>query len=296
MSLINGSTRWVLFLSASNEPEDRHIFDLAFGLYCLTTAGINLSDIFIYVDGKNRAWINSIIANGSSTGVTIKESKDFFSDQAANKYENMVMFVTGHGSLSGIDSSLPITPYKMLHCLKSSPNLVKAVVYLGQCYAGTFNYIAAGKKPNAQGVYDPDVIFMGATNLHDSVSSSTTEQFAGGPLAWVANLFLLHVFKWICVPVDVDGDGKFTIMDAYKYAGASSNGLNKNIKARSFVNSIGHHSRWVAAQNAHAAAPTPQNQLALSAIQVQYELELGVLYTHQECWILNSIPAQQIEI
>lgn len=54
MSLFNNNTKWVLFLSASGDPEHRHIFDLAFGLHSLEAAGIACANIFIYVDGRDR--------------------------------------------------------------------------------------------------------------------------------------------------------------------------------------------------------------------------------------------------
>jgi hypothetical protein len=296
MSLINSNTKWVLFLSASNNPEDRHILDLAFGLYTLQNAGVAINNIYIYIDGKNRPWINSLMANGSSSAFTVRETKDFFLEQKSNTHENLVMFVTGHGNIDGIDATPPIKPYDLLRSIKSSPNLKQAIIYLGQCYAGIFNYIAAGRNPSTPGANDPEVILIGATNLHESLSSSTQEQFAGGALSWFANLYLLHVFRWIRNPFDVDGDGKFTIADSYKYAGVNSNGANKGIKAQAFVNSIGYHEKWLAAEKAHTAAPTAQNKLTFDAIQSQYVSELGILYNHQECWILNSIPAQNIEI
>ncbi|WP_082754433.1 hypothetical protein [Burkholderia savannae] len=296
MSLIKGSTKWVLFLSARGEPAHRHIFDLAFGLFCLEAAGINIADIHIYIDGSNRASIDNFMKNGTKSSFAIKESKDFFADQQANKYENIVMFVTGHGGTSGIDANPPITPYKLLNCLKSSPNLNRAIVYLGQCYAGIFNYIGVGKGINAQGGSDPEVVFIGATNLHESLSSSTRESLAQGTLSWVANLFLLYVFKWICNPIDVDGDGKLTIMDSYKYAGATSGGLNKSMKAATLANSVDFQWRWVQARNAHNAAPTILTQLAMDAAFTQYASLLEILYVHQECWILNAIPAQKVEI
>ena len=53
MGLLADKTKWVLFLASSSEPEDRHVSDLAFGIYCLENRGINPADIFIYIDGNN---------------------------------------------------------------------------------------------------------------------------------------------------------------------------------------------------------------------------------------------------
>lgn len=296
MSLIGGNTKWVFFLSANADAEERHVLDIAYGILCIEGAGVNAADIEIYVDGADRGSIQNFIKSGTNSQFVLKESKDFFTDQANNTHENLVMFVTGHGGPDGIDAPQPITPYALLDCLKASPNLQRAVVYLGQCYAGIFNYIGAGSKQKANGEADPDVIFIGATNLHESISSSTTEQFLSGPLSWPANLFLLFAFKWYSSPVDVDGDGRFTIADSYKYAGVYSNAVNKSRKAEALALSVDLQNGWIAARAAHRANPSQGTKLILDAAYTRYASHLSLLYIHQECWILNAIPAQRVEV
>ncbi|EPI4980573.1 hypothetical protein ACS6VG_002497 [Raoultella planticola] len=301
MSLIQSRTKWVLFLSTSeHDPEDRHIQDLVYGLMCLEKAGISSDDIFIYVDGQNRQNIINLFSIATQNQYAISRTDDFFSDLQANVYENLVMFVTGHGSERGIDAAVPITPYMLINALKEAPNLDKVVVYLGQCYAGVFNYVNAGRG-RGNDRHSPDIILIGATNLHESLSSPTQEQFPNGNLLWVANLFLLHVFRWISEPHDIDGDGHNTIMDSYKYAGVGSNRHNKQSKTNSFGDMVDAHvMHKQAAYNAGIRTGNPQtdaqNQLIFMAARSKYFSLLSVNYVHQECWILNSYPAQQIEI
>ncbi|WP_434631665.1 hypothetical protein [Chromobacterium sp. CV08] len=302
MSLIASKTKWVLFLSSSSQAEERHIFDLAFGVHCLELAGILPVDIHIYIDGSNRNQISQCLSIGTNNNYTIKTTSDFFSDNKHNQYENLVLFITGHGGLNGIEASSPITPYMLLSCIKSTPNLNRAILYLGQCYAGTFNYINAGKKtilshhsfPSSQPINDPEIIVVGATSLHESLSSSTNEKLSKGDLCWLANVFLLHVFKWISAPVDVDGDGKKTVIDSYKYAGALSNSKNKMLKVTFLGKAIMLHNLLFAANATYQANPTPQNQLNRDALLQQYNDAIDLIYVHQECWILNAIPAQSI--
>lgn len=295
MSLRTGNTKWVLFLASSGESETRHISDLAFGLHCLESTGIKQADIFIYVDGKDRLLISQFIGTGTKSVYTVKVSDDFFVDLTNNTHENLVMFVTGHGDIHGIDAPKPISPYSLLSCVKSAPNLVQAVLYLGQCHAGIFNYIGAGRNAMAPGAQGPNVIVIGATSLHESVSTSTQEQLGPNPLSWVANLFLLHVFKWISTPVDVDGDGKCTVIDSYKYAGVMANRTSKELKMGSFVKSFELHSKWLTATQLHNVQQTLASEIALKAATYQLVNELNVHYTHQEGWILNAIPAQTLE-
>lgn len=293
MSLKKKSTKWALFLSASGDPEPRHILDLAFGLQCLEAASIDKANIFLYIDGIDRAIIDTLISVGSKNKYTIKTSADFFKELASNTHENLVMFVTGHGSLTGIDAPTPIKPHALIRAIKGAPNLKQAVIYLGSCYAGIFNYIGAGKKPDKD--KEPDVILIGATNLNLSLSSETKETFHVGEIPWLANLFLLYVFKWISAPQDVDGDGLFTVIDSYKYAGVSASDSTKKAKAGLFSELIYLHGHWHDAKNVHAAGPTQQTQLALDAVLNQYNNKLSLHHVHQECWILNAIPAQSIE-
>lgn len=54
MGLMQDATKWVLFLASPEEPEERHVLDLAFGLHCLESAGVSSENIEIYIDGDNR--------------------------------------------------------------------------------------------------------------------------------------------------------------------------------------------------------------------------------------------------
>lgn len=296
MSFIQGDTRWVLFLSSRGEPEDRHVLDLAYGLFCLESAGISPSSIFIYIDGEGRERIEQLMSLGSANSYQIGRSEDFFVDLESNSSPGMVMFVSGHGDINGIDAVSPITPYRLITAIKSASSLSRAVVYLGQCYAGIFNYIGAGNRlRNAPD--GPDVILIGATSLHQSISSSTTERLLSGELPWVANIFLLHVFKWISNPFDVDGDGRTTIIDSFKYAGAVSNHQNKEVKAKSFMRSMDIYSQYVDARNAaENSDEASMESLRAQALWSQCFYELQIRYTHQECWVLNAIPAQDWDI
>jgi hypothetical protein len=296
VSLMKGNTNWVMFLAANGDPEDRHVFDLAFGIFCLESAGVNPNDIHIYIDGQDRVMISKLIAVATKHTYHIKTTQDFIDNRKDNSYENLIMFITGHGSIDGIDAAKPITPCALLNSIKNTPTLQHAVVYLGQCYAGIFNYIGAGRGRRKESEHDPDVIFIGATNLHESLSVSTTESLPGGNFPWIANLFLLYVFKWLSKPIDVDGDGKVTIIDSYKYAGVMSNTMNKTFKIRSFVRSLDLHAKWDAAKNTHDLHNTPQTLLAFQSIEAMYITNLTSNHIHQECWILNSIPAQFLEI
>jgi hypothetical protein len=303
MGLMQDATKWVLFLASPEEPEERHVLDLAFGLHCLESAGVSSENIEIYIDGDNRQNIISWMSIGSNNPYEILPTEQFFNTQGANAHSNLVMFVTGHGGPNGIAGKQDITPYLLLTTLKTMPGLEKAIVYLGQCFAGVFNYIGAGSGRFKASVErkEADVIFIGATNLHSSLSLSTKENVSSEDdpskeFNWIANVFLYNVFKWFSKPVDIDGDGRITIIDSYKFAGSYSNIMNKDFRVNSFVASVDLHSVWKDAVKARDAENTPQSAMDLSMIEKRYVNILSNSHTHQECWILNAIPAQFIEI
>ncbi|HDT0144088.1 hypothetical protein [Klebsiella pneumoniae] len=303
MGLMQDATKWVLFLASPEEPEERHVLDLAFGLHCLESAGVSSENIEIYIDGDNRQNIISWMSIGSNNPYEILPTEHFFNTHGANAHSNLVMFVTGHGGPNGIAGKQDITPYLLLTTLKTMPGLEKAIVYLGQCFAGVFNYIGAGsgRFKAAVETKEADVIFIGATNLHSSLSLSTKENVSSEDdpskeFNWIANVFLYNVFKWFSKPIDIDGDGRITIIDSYKFAGSYSNIMNKDFRVNSFVASVDLHSVWKDAVKARDAENTPQNAMDLSMIEKRYVNILSNSHTHQECWILNAIPAQFIEV
>ncbi|MFS1813507.1 hypothetical protein [Escherichia coli] len=297
MSLRSERTRWVMFLPCSKAAvEFRHVVDLVFGVMCLEKAGINPDDISIYIDSPSMNY-DGAFALASRYPFKSKPSAVFFNDLNDNTYDNIVMFVTGHGGPHGLDAQKPIPPSQLLKALKEAPNLKNAVVYLGQCYAGTFNFVGAGKRNE----FEADVILIGATNLNESLSSGTSETFANGVVfPWSANIFLLHVFKWMSSPTDIDGDGLYTVMDSYKHAGIYTNYVNKRIKNEGFSDIIDMHAECNRLK-ALASIETGdfnvdfKNKMEFDAKKSQFDNLLTIHHTHQECWILNSRPAQKIE-
>jgi|SRR5690554_4856771 len=322
MSLISSNTKWVLFLSTSQvDPDSRHVLDLVYGLACLEKAGVQPSNICIYVDGKYRNNIKSLFQIGSSNTYQIKMTNEFFTEMGENSHENLVMFITGHGSERGIDATPPITPHRLLDSIKSAPGLDKAVVYLGQCFAGIFNYVKASRnvkrrsrrervlsyfKPSQNSPIrytSPEIILIGATELQESLSSSTSETLptTNVTISWVANLFLLHVFKWLSSPIDVDGDSLNTIIDSYKYAGVMANRSCKEIKASAFIQLMDAYDDFKIAQKKAATSTGDPlqdmtNKLVLKAMNDRYLQNSNLNNVHQECWVLNAIPAQILEI
>ena len=293
INLISNDTCWVLFLSTSLDmPEDRHIHDISHGVHCLEQAGISPNNIQIYIDGIDRRYIHQKASISTKIQYKIEKSDELFKNLQTNTYKNIVLFVTGHGGAEGLDSLTPISPNLLIQSIKGAPNFEIGIIYLGQCYAGIFNYTNVSQKTPKK-----DIVVVGATNLHSSLSLDTNEKIGTIPHNWTANIFLLYTFKWFLKPVDVDGDGVPTIMDSYKYAGTKTNIQNQSTKANNFINLINAYNEIAALQDAQRKDPNNLNlRLDIDAKLNKYQSNLNNHFIHQESWILNAIPAQQITI
>lgn len=213
MGLITEDTCWLFLLPSRSNAEQRHVFDIAFGVHVLLGKMVPLENIVLLIDGCSNSLLNSTF---SAMNVPVPNNlfttEKYFDVLKKNTHKNIVIFVTGHGSIDGIDSIVPIKPYDFYNALKTSPSLQNSVVYFGQCEDGIYNYVSL--KTDSDGLNRSKIVAIGASGLHTSLSSSTIIQ--GG--LWSANVFLARLFSWIQNPVDVDGDGKFSVIDSYKYA------------------------------------------------------------------------------
>ena len=224
-------TAWLFLLPVSNKgqnPENRHVMDLAFGVYKLESAGISRDNIFIAIDGADYEKISEVIEQFTGSKHRIYSTDEIETLRSdATFCSNLVLFVFGHGHELGLSSYKIITPHVLLSEIQKSANIEKAVIYLGPCFSGIFNYLEISGQQK--------IIFVGSTKFYSSIASRATEQVAGGKKpSWIANFFLLGVFKWFSSPVDIDGDGRYTIMDSYKFVSIYSNSVYANIKKSDF--------------------------------------------------------------
>jgi hypothetical protein len=143
---------------------------------------------------------------------------------------------------------------------------------------------------------------VGATNLFNSISQFMPLTLLRGVFEWHANLFLVYLFDWIAHPKDIDGDGKCTVTDSYKYASANTNIVYKNIKVSQsnqfelMFDLYSIRNRLEEAKKAKKIKEADRLEFILLAKTSEYEQILDIQFNHQESWILNAIPALNIEI
>lgn len=278
---------WI-FLTASSEK--RHVEDIVLGVDCLRTAGVPDKNIFIFSDQPEK----HVILGLYKISTNIFELSDLLATlPKMTGFEHVVLVIGGHGTKEGIEGdNFSIAPQKLVDSLKLIPGIAAGAVIVGQCYAGLFNYLNVGET-------DPQFVVIGSTNLNPSLSTHTV---LNQPIvsvtgqhdlqAWAANIFLLNFFIWIKKPTDVDGDGKKSLMDAYKFAGTHSNELLRASKG------LLHYSIEVLKSRQMERlmqAPDPNDINAylkhlvdLTAAQKSIQQQLDLLYLNQEPWILHS--------
>lgn len=287
-NLLSEQTIWIFLLASSTCAESRHIYDVANGVRCLENRGISPNNIYLIIDGDKKT-ISEHLKIFTCTMYDIKSSNNLENIIKNSTHKNIVLFVAGHGNLEqGIIASPGIKPYNLVNIFKYNENISNVVIYLSQCYAGIFNYIDVTQKK-------PTIILVGATNLYPSISSKIKNN------GWQANLFLYNLFGWIENPIDIDGDGRYTVMDSYKYAGAITNQYCSASKGISLENTLGLLKNKKEVLTQIGSMVIAGNNLEvmslmreLEAIEINLRKCQEIHYNSQEPWILNAIPAQRL--
>lgn len=279
-------TAWVFLLATANDPEDRHLLDLIYCLEKLLIFGVNTNDIFIFADIEQS--LNKSINNYltlTNNNFKINGSLDNFMNLSSTHYQNfnnMLLFVIGHGNELGLDCFIPIKPYPLVNKIKSFNNVKNAVLYLGQCYAGIFNYLKVdsdGKNVNLS--------IIGATELHSSLSMPILPN-----IKWKANLFYIYLFHWFTNLVDIDGDNKFSILDSYKYTECLVNSELKKFSENVFKEYIDFnsekHKKQIELIGTNSKSKKLQLQADMAALDSKMKCNLSLFTVNQESWLLNA--------
>lgn len=287
----SADTVWV-FVAAGNS-EARHIWDILWGITVLKRKGIKEDQIYVFSD------FTHMNTNLNTFGIVknLFHAKYLKSElQKISGFNHLVMVVSGHGNHHGLPvSGSKLTPTDLIASIRSCQNLKSGTLILGQCYAGVFNFLPASK--------EPEIVIMGATNLHSSLSSTIRLNY---PIhcpnskyvlnSWLANIFLFYIFEWILNPIDIDGDGKLTAADLYKYAGVNANQHLLSLKSELALT----YDIWcIEAKKKieeHHSQVKVLTEIELKSITDQLNNNLANLYLHQEPWMLHANLSRAISI
>ena len=182
MALLSENTLWI-FLSASkfNEFEEHHVNNIAKGIESLEIHNINPNNIAIFIDGDEQIIRDKLKMTLQKTYslYSIAPSKELLKLMLNCFYENVVVFVTGHGDLNGI---YDYTPNKLLNTLTKGNLNKNLIIYFGQCYSHAFHNTSFKNLNN--------IAMFGVNTKRSVVCKLPKERFA-------YTIFLYYLFEWI---------------------------------------------------------------------------------------------------
>jgi hypothetical protein len=194
-NIFTSETLWLFLLVTKEDVEANHVYDIAYGVAALESKGIDTENIKLVIDGNTKDILEHL-SHFTKNEYNIEKSLNLKQIIEKDNHKNIVVFVSCHGKLIGLDG---INPCDMFDALASSTLVENIIIYFGQCYAGVFKHANIN--------INNKVLMIGAADLNSSVSYSFCKN------AWCINLFLYNVFNWFKEPVDVDGDKRYTILD-----------------------------------------------------------------------------------
>ena len=179
--------------------------------------------------------------------------------------ENLFVIVNCHGSLqNGIDSSQNLKPYPLTYAIKKS-RAKNIIVLLCQCFAGIYSNVDLNCK-------NKSIVYIGATGLHTSISMPLTQL----QINWSANISLIAIATWLANPIDIDGDGFFSIIDLFMFLSAFTNEITHFLEM---------HNNKSLAESIYAYYQTTPTQSLPIVYKSANEYMPNYFIPHQFTWI-----------
>jgi hypothetical protein len=287
-SIGGADTCWVF---ACATMEGRHIDDVVFCADVLRKKGVLDANILVFTDHP------AADAHFGPYGLRNVHALTNLNAVLSRTHARYVVAVCGgHGSHLGLQAGAnPATsPHQLMSSMRVVRNAEVAVVFLCQCYAGVFHYIDATS-------VDPKVVVVGSTMFYPTLSHlvhlaapiQTTTGLAG-LRSWGANLYQLSLFEWLRAPRDVDGDGRVDLLDAYKFAGATTVAQIGSIWVDVLGELRNQQEELELAEQALADGDPLMTQMRVDAHRSIVAQQIQILYTIQEPWLLNARLASQV--
>ncbi len=277
------NTQWVFMLTSAENPEDRHLNDIVFGIKVLIKKEVPISNISLIIDGNRSDIIQKMapLIDNTKRIYCYSELEELI---LSIEKENIIFCVTGHGSINGIDSDPPIKPYDFLHTLRIKSNAKRVFLLLGQCYAGIFSYLRVTHCNRKNGKKTPQTVIIGATKISESISIS----YSFESVAWLANIMFLAFFSWLNIPQDIDGDGKYSFMDAFKYITYIINTTCYTLEKKQYIETVRLTHQYKEILEQFQSIPISEMSLDKQIEKHSIEKRLEEHIIHQEPWIVNT--------
>lgn len=271
-----------VFVAISGQPnesendKERFIKDIFHGVYVLQKIGIQGNRITIVSDWESLAWE----AQNFEPLCPINP-QDVYSHIETIDAENLFVIFCCHGGLSGIGGVDSIRPNNLINAIKNNSKVSNCLVFLGQCYAGVFNYTNVSDD-------NKRIVYIGATGMRSGLSTLMKWNILPNvSMMWCANIAVYYMFEWLETPFDVDNDGRYSIMDLYKYVSYKTNIKTELIEKEEEQKFLDMKISAEINKQLHSERSDIIMTLDAKAVDVLYQY----IIPHQDCWILNAIPA-----
>lgn len=274
---INKGSKFVFIATSKGRLEDRFMYDMSYGIEILKSKGVADEDIIVVTDAT-KLLLRAKCPNMSK--VSFFTSSEVETVVEAAECDNLFVVSCCHGSIDGIDSISPIKPFSLNQALKNNKYAKNILVFLGQCFAGIFNFMDVRDD-------NKNIVYIGATDIDASLS------YMLNGYGWVANIAVIALFRWLEKPRDVDGDGLYSITDLYKFVSCFTNEVTRSIEKAQTSHLI---DAFVQLKLKQAFSPSLPVSYMAQITQDAADLVRNYIVPHQNTWMLNAIAAGGMHI
>lgn len=274
---ISEGSKFIFIATSKSHVEDRFLYDVNYGIGVLKSRRVADDNIIVVTDLLEGTWIEKY---NNMKNIKFFLSSNFNALIESIECNNLFVISSCHGSMDGIDSVTPIKPFSLNQSLKNNKYVKNVLVFLGQCYAGIFNFMDVRDN-------NKKIVYIGATDINTSLSC----MLKGYP--WVANISVIAFFEWLNNPKDVDGDGVFSITDLYKYVSCFTNDVTREIEKvqTSHLIDVSVKLKLEEARLSSFGSPF-MSQIYKDAVEAINNYNVP----HQNTWMLNAIAAANMSL
>ena len=274
---ISKGSKFILIATSKNYVEDRFLYDVNHGIDILRSRGVSDEDIAIITDATKGTWVEKC---ANMANIPFYTSSMLISVIENAECDSLFIVSSCHGSMDGIDSVTPIKPFSLNKALKNNKYAKNILVFLGQCYAGIFNFMDVRDN-------EKNIVYIGATDINTSFSCMLSG------CGWVANISVFALFKWIESPPHIDGDGVYSITDLYKFVSCFTNSITNEIEKIQTSHLIDASVSLKLEEERLSSLGSPlMSQIAKDAAEVIKNYTVP----HQSTWMLNAIAAGNMSL
>lgn len=268
------NTKFLFIITSQKKVEDRFFYDAEHYIKAILEKGGSTDNIIVATDSSSTMVCAKCPA---MQGVIFISSEQVLSMITALNCDNLIILADCHGSLFGIDSPQPIGSYALTEAIKNNKSVMNVIVLFGQCFSGIYNGVDLRDD-------DKNIVYIGATGFDSSFSYKLPTT------TWFTNISLMAFRNWIIKPIDIDGDGAFTVMDLYKYIAWFTTSIVHELEKIYTSLFIDAKVKQELAKKFQEKSPDMMEQLKKEAVEVLGNYTIP----HQVPWILNAFSAQRI--